>query len=665
MIRKQELRKNILLFFYNKRPDDKTGIAELCEAITNSSREEVIDALEQLEGQDFVERTGLDRETFLCWISPVGRQIVRELVEQEVPQDISETSPPKIDSDKSDIVPSEKYPEFSWNLKELNPEHLPTVQRQDVIDQIKTILEDSTEKHIIFLYERQPRVGKTLVFKRLQETLQDQYVPVFINLSGWASIGSQLDFLQELAETIQFEIESSISGVQIDPFRQVSEAQATREFSRFMHKLSQSVHAAGKGRIRESEKVFSTERARRKNKNVNFGSKVERIERLLDMGEHTIVAKECVSLIEQALRHLFSQALTQLDEKDRLKVQEAERDIGKGEKGIESFTMGQLVGVFRMSRFLDAWAGASGRDLTSIRVINLDELTTLRNTFIHGRTDATRSEAEFLFKCLHVILETFGIVSLEGTEGTFTSGRERKGTVPQQLDAPNGKLFLLIFDELDYLERYETDGRIFKYLGGLIERNYRRARFIFAGSGDIFDLLEHSALVRLLANGRRICVDCFMEEISRDLVVALTSPYFKVTPEALNRIIYLADGHPNLLKEILGIIVRYWENNYRRNRLEEEDINMVLEDIRTELSPKLKDIWLRLSLPEQRIMQQIARSKKGSFRVSEISVEQRNHTHRDLNRLVSRRILDYTSRDPQYTVRLGLLVDLISYGILA
>ncbi len=151
---------------------------------------------------------------------------------------------------------------------------------------------------------------------------------------------------------------------------------------------------------------------------MDFEQKLKRIERILKkrvlkVGEHTIVAKECVDLIEQALRQLFSQHVTQLDEKDRLNVRKAETEIGKGAKGIESFTMGQLVDLLRRSRFLDVWARASGKNLDRIRLINLDELTTLRNTVLPGTREATRAEAEFLFKCLHDILETSGITSAE------------------------------------------------------------------------------------------------------------------------------------------------------------------------------------------------------------------------------------------------------------
>lgn len=146
---------------------------------------------------------------------------------------------------------------------------------------------------------------------------------------------------------------------------------------------------------------------------MNFEQKIVLIQRNLEIKGYTIVAKECVGLIEQALRQLFREHLTELDERDRLKVQEAEQKIGKGEKGIDSFTMGQLVGVFRTSHFLDAWERASGKDLGSIRAINFDELTNLRNKFIHDSREAARSDAEFLFQCLQVIFEAFGVTSEE------------------------------------------------------------------------------------------------------------------------------------------------------------------------------------------------------------------------------------------------------------
>ena len=89
------------------------------------------------------------------------------------------------------------------------------------------------------------------------------------------------------------------------------------------------------------------------------------------------------------------------------------------------------------------------------------------------------------------------------------------------------KLFLLMFDELEYLAREETDRRVFEYLAGLVEACARRARFIFAGSGSLLELLKGSELTMLLARGYPVHVDCFDRTVSRDWVVALAAPYFR------------------------------------------------------------------------------------------------------------------------------------------
>jgi hypothetical protein len=149
---------------------------------------------------------------------------------------------------------------------------------------------------------------------------------------------------------------------------------------------------------------------------MNLSQKLHFIEHNLEIGGYTIVAKECVGLIEQALRQLFRDQLTYLTEHDRLNIQDAERSLGKGEKGVERFTMGQLVNLFRTAHFLDAWERASRKDLSELRVINLDELTKLRNRFIHDDREATRAQAEFLFNCVRVMLETFDLFTPENAQ---------------------------------------------------------------------------------------------------------------------------------------------------------------------------------------------------------------------------------------------------------
>ena len=62
---------------------------------------------------------------------------------------------------------------------------------------------------------------------------------------------------------------------------------------------------------------------------MNFIEKIKLIQQNLAIGGYTIAAKECVGLIEQALRQVFREYLPRLQERDRLKVHEAEAQTGK------------------------------------------------------------------------------------------------------------------------------------------------------------------------------------------------------------------------------------------------------------------------------------------------------------------------------------------------
>ncbi len=165
------------------------------------------------------------------------------------------------------------------------------------------------------------------------------------------------------------------------------------------------------------------------NETRDFRSRIKSITRILEIGEYTNAATECVKLIEQALRHVVSRYLERVDDKVRRKVQEAVQKRDRRGEGIDRLTMGQLVHVLRESEFLDAWARVSGKDLRSLRIINLDKLTQLRNKVMHEGAEATRAEAELLFKALHVILDAFEFANLEEIEGSFSLETE---TVPQQ-----------------------------------------------------------------------------------------------------------------------------------------------------------------------------------------------------------------------------------------
>ena len=144
---------------------------------------------------------------------------------------------------------------------------------------------------------------------------------------------------------------------------------------------------------------------------MNFMKKARKIEDRFRSGEYTTAAKMCLEVLEQILRYVLQKQVTRLGEAVQLRIEEAERSVGKGEKQLDHFTMGQLVEVFRRARVVDAWELASGQELTGIRLLNLDELPRLRYKFVQEKKEATRTEAELLQYCLRVLGETFELIS--------------------------------------------------------------------------------------------------------------------------------------------------------------------------------------------------------------------------------------------------------------
>ena len=79
----------------------------------------------------------------------------------------------------------------------------------------------------------------------------------------------------------------------------------------------------------------------------SFDDKLMFIQKSLDMGEYDVVVKEACTLFELSLKKIFNQAIISLPFADRNEVQDSEKKIGKGNKGVSDFTFGELVGLFR------------------------------------------------------------------------------------------------------------------------------------------------------------------------------------------------------------------------------------------------------------------------------------------------------------------------------
>lgn len=232
---------------------------------------------------------------------------------------------------------------------------------------------------------------------------------------------------------------------------------------------------------------------------------------------YTFAVRDCASLIELALRELINKYLMTLKEPAYLKFLEEQQKIGEGKKTYRAFTMGQLVGVIRTSRFFDALAEVLGMSLSAIRMLDLDRIVEIRNKTVHGDYQARAEEADILYAALKAFLLSLGIIALDEEQ---TPSPRPDTTLTSE---PGSVLASPASSERDAIP------------AGVIPSAVRRIALIYKRNAKpddhVLDLLEHA----LTANGYDVFIDRHLtigEEWARaidrqirdsDAVVALLS----------------------------------------------------------------------------------------------------------------------------------------------
>lgn len=134
------------------------------------------------------------------------------------------------------------------------------------------------------------------------------------------------------------------------------------------------------------------------NVTVAVEDKLSLIQRMLHAGDYDIAVKESCTLFEIVFRRIFQQAVVSLPFADRNHIFEMERKIGKGNKGVQDFGFGELVGLFRESKLMEKWSKHTSRDLGLIQTLNYSEIVNLRNRITHSGATCSRGEANLVCK---------------------------------------------------------------------------------------------------------------------------------------------------------------------------------------------------------------------------------------------------------------------------
>lgn len=170
------------------------------------------------------------------------------------------------------------------------------------------------------------------------------------------------------------------------------------------------------------------------------GDQLEKIKHFLALHYYDSVVKESCAILEEILKRIYKQALSELPIDDRTALLESEAKIGNNSKSYTRFGFGELVGLFNRSRLLDRWSKYTDNNMGIIRSISLDYIVELRNRLTHDRSsmteEVTQSEAQLVYDCLLNWLSFIGYKDMKkGVENAFEKApvKETKPTTYQRV----------------------------------------------------------------------------------------------------------------------------------------------------------------------------------------------------------------------------------------
>jgi hypothetical protein len=217
-----------------------------------------------------------------------------------------------------------------------------------------------------------------------------------------------------------------------------------------------------------------------------------------------------------------------------------------------------------------------------------------------------------------VALEIVEVLAGQGIDGelpTLDDLAERpthafeKQFLPQVVQALDGRVLLLLFDEFEELEMRVRCGElpptIFSYLRHLMQHS-RDVAFLFAGTHRLEDLTaDYWSILFNIALYRR--VGTLDAGAARQLIVEPVQGYGLVYDDlAVDKMLRVTGGHPYFLQLLCYALVNL-HNRERRNYLTIEDVNRTLVEIVGLGEAQLAFLWGESTPQEQAVLLALAR----------------------------------------------------------
>lgn len=157
-----------------------------------------------------------------------------------------------------------------------------------------------------------------------------------------------------------------------------------------------------------------------------MNNKLIKIYDYFSSGDYNSSTKEACVQIEVLLRNQIKKNLSLFTPKVRLQINQYEAEAGKGQKGIEDFNMGEIVGLYRKADLFDECASLFNKDMTPIKMFNLNYVVDIRNKLTHEKDDnfnCSEDSAKIVISLLELLIQLFDSdffgIGLFGKPGTI------------------------------------------------------------------------------------------------------------------------------------------------------------------------------------------------------------------------------------------------------
>lgn len=169
--------------------------------------------------------------------------------------------------------------------------------------------------------------------------------------------------------------------------------------------------------------------------NINIENRLPALNRILEIGDYNTLVRECCILLEDILRKSYTAILPAVDFKTRDFLFQAEREIGANKKGIDSFGLGEIAGLYRKTKFIDVLSQYLKIDMKPLKAFDINHIVTTRNSLVHKSTDhytISYHEAKLIYEYVMNWLAYLGYANIESSGPASFSRSQKRSNMPEK-----------------------------------------------------------------------------------------------------------------------------------------------------------------------------------------------------------------------------------------